>query len=53
MIEENNEKNENSVESNNKSEKTVIKPFIARIWLNKPEYQYIDIEKKFLFNRKE
>ena len=45
MIEENDGENENSVESNNRSEKTVIKPRTAYIWLNKLGYQYTDIKK--------
>lgn len=39
MIEEDNEEDENLVESSNRSEKTVIKPRIACIWLNKQGYQ--------------
>ena len=50
MIEEDDGENENSVESSNRSEKTVIKPRTARIWLNKLGYQYTnDHDKKRVF----
>ena len=45
MIKEDDGESENSVESDNKSEKTMIKPRTARIWLNKLGYQYTDIKK--------
>ena len=45
MIKEDDGENENSVESDNRSEKTVIKPCTARIWLNKLGYQYTNIKK--------
>lgn len=53
MIKEDDEENENSVESGNRSEKTVIKPRTTRIWLNKLGYQYIDIKKGVFFDRYE
>ena len=45
MIEEDDGEDENSVESSNRSEMTVIKPRTARIWLNKLGYQYTYIKK--------
>ena len=38
MIEEDDRENENLVESSNRSEKTMIKPPTACIWLNKLGY---------------
>lgn len=38
MIEKNNRKNKNSVTSNKISEKTMIKPYISHICLNKLGY---------------
>ena len=46
MIEEDDRENESSVEYDNRSEKTVIKPRTAHIWLNKLGYQYTDIKKE-------
>ena len=46
IIKEDDEENENSVESGNRSETTVIKPRTACIWLNKLGYQYTDIKKR-------
>ena len=45
MIEEDDGEDENSADSSNRSEKTMIKPRIACIWLNKLRYQYTDIKK--------
>ena len=53
MIEEDDGENENSVESGNRSEKTVNKPRIARIWLNKLGYQYTNIKKWVFLNKNE
>ena len=53
MIEEDDREDENSVDFNNRSEKTVIKPCTAHIWLNKLGYQYTDIKKRVFFNRYE
>ena len=50
MIEEDNSEDKNSVESSNKSEKTVIKSRTICIWLNKLGYQYINIKKEVFFN---
>lgn len=51
MIEEKYGKNENSMESSNRSKKTVIKFGTACIWLNKLEYQYTDIKKGFFLDK--
>lgn len=45
MIEKDDKEDKNSVESSNRSEKTVIKLRTACIWLNKRAYQYTDIKK--------
>ena len=50
MIEEDDREDENSVYSSNRSEKTVIKPRTACIWLNKLGYQYTDIKKRVFLN---
>lgn len=50
MIEEDVGKSENSVDSSNRFEKTMIKPYTACIWLNKLEYQYTDIKKGVFLN---
>ena len=49
MIEDDDGENENSVKSSNRSEKTVIKPCTACIWLNKLKYKYTDIKKRVFF----
>lgn len=46
MIEKDNRKDKNSVKSSNRPKKTIIKPHITHIQLNKLRYQYTDIKKK-------
>lgn len=53
MIEEDDQENENSVGSSNRSEKTMIKPCTTRIWLNKLGYQNTDIKKCIFFDEHE
>lgn len=47
MTKENDKKNKNSIKSNNRFQKIIIKSYIAHIWLNK---LYIDIKKRVFFN---
>lgn len=53
IIEEDDGEDENSAESSNRSEKTVIKPRTPPIWLNKLGYQYTDIKKGVFLNEHE